>query len=146
MNELLSEEWVEATERTDGPPERDVPFEGAYGTGKERRKRHKTIMTQLTEDQQRLLSSHVNSTSMGPVVIPPQPPISLPAPEAFRVGRIAAIVIDGLGVVSVTGEPFLSDLNQDDAARLIKAIARHTDLHPDAIADFLDDLTEGMDP
>jgi len=108
------------------------------------RQRHKTIMTQLT-DVQRDMLKHVHQTAHGPATVPPMPTKSYPAPEVFQAG-VASITIDGLGAVSLKNEPFLADMDQLTAAKLIKAIARHVDLHPDAIADFMDDLTEGMEP
>lgn len=46
------------------------------------------------------------------------------------------------GQIAIIGTVFLSDLDHDTAKLLMKEVARFADLHPDAVADFLDDVTQ----
>lgn len=105
------------------------------------RRRHATIITQLSKEHRDQLAAHAHPSATGPIAIPPQPPKPLPQPERFHAGPAASITIDGLGSIAISGDPFIGDMEQQDAARLIKTIARYADIHPDAVADFIDDIT-----
>jgi len=113
------------------------------------RRRRSTIIKQLTPEEQAHLAdlaaktkAHSHPSPPGPIALPQLLTKRYPPPEVFKAGPIASIQIDRLGSLSTYNEPFLGDMDQQVAAALIKAIARHADIHPDAVADFIDDITQ----
>lgn len=88
------------------------------------------------------LKAHRHPTASGPVAVPKSGDrAGLVEPQVFE-ARGKKLGIDAVHLLHVEEGFFLDYLEPEEAGRLIKAIAKAANLHPEAIADFIDDLNQ----